>query len=77
MFSSTTGMRDRLGTPGAVGLSKLGLLVLLTELGARNPGRVTANAQNKPSTRATQTFVCSTQVIAFLNVGCHTEFHLV
>ena len=40
-------MGDRLGTPGAVGLSKLVLLVLLTELGARNPGRVTANAQNK------------------------------
>jgi hypothetical protein len=47
MFSSTSGMGDRLGTPGAVGLSKLVLLVLLTELGARNPGRVTANAQNK------------------------------
>ena len=77
MFSSTSGMGDRLGTPGAVGLSKLVLLVLLTELGARNPGRVTANAQNKTSTRALKKIVCSTQVIAFFNVGCHTAFHLV
>jgi hypothetical protein len=58
MFFSTSGMGDRLGTPGAVGLSKLVLLVLLTELGARNPGRVTANAQNKTSTRALKKIVC-------------------
>ena len=58
MFFSTSGMGDRLGTPGAVGLSKLVLLVLLTELGARNPGRLTANAQNKTSTRALKKIVC-------------------
>jgi hypothetical protein len=34
---------------------------------------------NKPSTRAlkSEKVVCSTQVIAFFNVGCHTAFHLV
>ena len=73
MFSSTSAMGDRMGTPGAVGLSKLVLLVLLTELGARHPGRVTANAQNKTSTRALKKIVCSTQVIAFFNVGCHEK----